>query len=100
MCNNHIFIKQYKNILILIISPTSSAVLSSANTISQCWLDNGCYITNVDLKRQRVTFQLEVTRKRTVNVDIPDCIANRRIPTEAKCELENFYKYLEKKYRL
>ncbi len=70
------------------------------NTISQCWLDNGYYITEVDLKRQRVTFQLEVTNKRTVNVDIPDCIANRRIPTEAKYEIENFYKYLEKKYRL
>lgn len=70
------------------------------NTISQCWLDNGYYITEVDLKRQRVTFQLEVTNKRTVNVDIPDCIANRRIPTEAKYELENFHQYLIKKYRL
>ena len=70
------------------------------NTISQCWLDNGYYITEVDLKRQRVTFQLEVTNKRTVNVDIPDCIANRRIPIEAKYELENFYQYLIKKYRL
>lgn len=52
------------------------------------------------MKRERVTYQLEVTNKPTVNVDIPDCIANRRIPIEAKSELENFYQYLIKKYRL
>lgn len=70
------------------------------NTVSQCWLDNGYHITDVDLKGERVTFQIEVTNKRTINVDIPDCIANRRIPVEAKYELENFYEYLKKKYGL
>ncbi len=42
----------------------------------------------------------DIIGRRTVNVDIPDCIANRRIPSEAKYELENFYQYLVKKYRL
>ena len=41
-----------------------------------------------------------IISRRTVNVDIPDCIANRRIPIEVKYELENFYQYLVKKYRL
>lgn len=66
------------------------------NTISQCWLHNCYYITVVNFKKERVTIQLEVTNKKTVNVDIPDCIANRRIPVEATHELENYYQYLVK----
>ena len=38
----------------------------------------------------------DIIGRRIVNVDIPDSIANRGTSTEAKYEIENFYKYLEK----
>lgn len=70
------------------------------NTISQCWLNNNYHISELDLNKQSVTFQFDITNKKTMNVDIPDRIANNRIPIEAKYELENFYDYLIKKYHL
>jgi RNA-directed DNA polymerase len=69
--------------------------------ISQCWLDNGYEIKRLHLEgRQRVVFHLTATSKNTASVKIPEVIKYGRIPIEAKYELENYFKYIVKKYGL
>lgn len=65
--------------------------------ISQCWLDNGFQIHHLNIEKQKVTFHQ--TRKEMLSLDIPDVLM-RRIPTEAKYELENYFSYIIKKYGL
>lgn len=66
--------------------------------ISECWFDNGYRIKRVDLKKKVVSFYL--VDKGTSPIDIPETFTNSRIPEDAKYELENFFKYVEKKYGL
>ena len=66
--------------------------------ISQCWLDNGFEIYHLSTEKKRVTFHQ--SRKETMSLDIPEVLTHRRIPTEAKYELENYFTYIVKKYGL
>ena len=66
--------------------------------ISQCWLDNGYEIKKLNIEKKRVTFHQ--TKKNLSSVDIPDLFFTRRIPDEAKYELENYFSYIIKKYGL
>jgi len=66
--------------------------------ISQCWLDNGYEIKKLSIDKKRVTFHQ--TKKNLSSVDIPDLFFTRRIPDEAKYELENYFSYIIKKYGL
>ncbi|MCD7708304.1 MAG: reverse transcriptase N-terminal domain-containing protein, partial [Clostridiales bacterium] len=70
-------------------------------TISQCWLDNGYEIRRLHLDgTQRVVFCLTPKNKNTSSVDLPAVIRFNRIPVEAKYELENYFRYIIKKYGL
>lgn len=65
----------------------------------QCWLDNGYEIKRLHLEgRQRVVFNMTANSKNTASVEIPEVIKYGRIPNEAKYELENYFKYILKKY--
>ena len=69
------------------------------NTISQCWIDNGYAIKNLHLEgKKRVVFIL--TQKRTASVVMPDTLKYGRVPENAKYELENYFKYIIRKYGL
>lgn len=69
--------------------------------ISQCWLHNGYEIKNLHLdKKKRVVFRLADESKNTSSIVIPEVLKYQRIPTEAKYELENYFKYIIKKYGL
>ena len=67
-------------------------------TISESWLDNGYEIKKLDIEHKTVTFHL--VEKGTTPLEIPSAFTNSRIPEDAKYELENFFKYIEKKYGL
>lgn len=70
-------------------------------SISQCWLDNGYEIKRLHTDvRPRVTFGLTERSKNTASVKIPDVIKYGRIPNNAKYELENYFRYIVRKYGL
>ncbi len=70
-------------------------------SISQCWIDNGYQIHNLALEgRRRVTFRLAEENKLTSNFDIPEALKHKRIPVDAKYEIENYFEYIIKKYGL
>ena len=66
--------------------------------ISSCWLSNGYDIRSIDMEKQKVVFE------RTVNlggvVTIPEVFLSKRIPHDAKVEVENMFDYIRKKYAL
>ncbi len=71
------------------------------NTISQCWLDYGYEIKRLHLEgKKRVVFHITSESKDTGSVTIPEVIRYQRIPNEAKNELENYFRYILKKYGL
>lgn len=69
--------------------------------ISQCWLENGYEIKALHLEdKKRVVFHLTDKNKEKSSVNIPEIIKYGRIPNDAKYELENYFKYIIKKYGL
>lgn len=69
--------------------------------ISQCWLDNGYKIKKLYLdERKRIVFHIDTEKKDTSAVVIPDVLKYQRIPNEAKYELENYFRYIIRKYGL
>lgn len=69
--------------------------------ISQCWLSNGYEIKTLHLEgKRRVVFNLTCKSKNTSSVEIPEIIKYGRIPNDAKYELENYFRYIIKKYGL
>jgi len=69
--------------------------------ISQCWLCNGYEIKTLHLEgKLRVVFHKTKENKNTVNLDIPPALKYKRIPNDAKFEIENYFQYIIKKYGL
>ncbi len=66
--------------------------------LSKAWTDNGYEIARVDTKNKRLTFKR--VNKRMSNVEIPEIFFTRKIPDEAKYELENYCRYIIEKYEL
>ncbi len=70
-------------------------------SISQCWIENGYEIYNLVLEgKRRVTFRLTSGNKQTSSLEIPEVLKYKRIPLDAKYELENYFDYIMKKYGL
>ncbi len=69
--------------------------------ISQCWLSNGYEIERLHLDgTKRVVFHITSGSRNTSAITIPSALQKGRIPNEAKYELENYFKYIIKKYGL
>ena len=68
------------------------------NCISKSWLMNGYSLKRLHLERKRITFCK--TDRIGVPLDIPEVFLNGRVPKDAKCELENYFGYIQKKYGL
>ena len=66
--------------------------------ISNCWLDNGYEIKYLHTDKRYVVFQK--VGKNTGVLEIPEVFLSRRIPDDAKYELENYFQYIKKKYGL
>ena len=68
------------------------------NSISSAWLMNGYSLRRIYLDKKRVVFQR--TDHKNAPVTIPDVFLTGRIPNDAKCELENYFGFIIKKYGL
>ena len=67
--------------------------------ISQCWLMNGYRIARLRLREGHVEFTRAVKSRDVAKVGIPDVFLSP-VPIDAKYELENYFRYIIKKYGL
>lgn len=65
--------------------------------ISEAWLSNGYKIKQLNLSRKKITF---IKSGDTMPIKIPKAFREKRVPKNAKIELETFFKYIIKKYGL
>lgn len=68
------------------------------NSISSAWLMNGYSLRRIYMDKKRVVFQR--TDHKNAPVTIPEIFLTGRIPNDAKCELENYFNFIIKKYGL
>ena len=65
------------------------------SNISSAWQSMGFEIFSVDLRKQKVFFHKS---KKVSKLSIPEIFLTDKIPNDAKYELEQFFKYIRKKY--
>ncbi len=68
------------------------------NSISKAWLMNGYSLRRIYMDKKRIVFQK--TDHKNAPVDIPEVFLSGRVPNDAKCELENYFGFIIKKYGL
>lgn len=68
--------------------------------ISQCWLGNGYVIKELRVEERRVVFGRAAGRKDAAGVAVPEAIRHGPVPADARYELENYFRYIVKKYGL
>lgn len=71
---------------------------TAENSISKSWLMNGYTLKRLHLEKKKIVFHK--TERNGVPVDIPEVFLNGKVPKDAKCELENYFSYIKKKYGL
>jgi len=67
-------------------------------TISNAWENQNYEILRIDLEKKKITFRKTVNK--TSKLNIPQIFLTNKIPDSAKYELEEFFKYIVKKYGL
>ena len=67
-------------------------------TISNCWSNQNYEIQKLDIEKNKVTFRKVINKLSKLN--IPQIFLTNKIPNGAKYELEEFFKYITKKYGL
>ena len=67
--------------------------------ISQCWLMNGYRIARLRLREGQVEFTRAAKSRDVAKVGIPDVFLSP-VPIDAKYELENYFRYIIKKFGL
>ena len=68
------------------------------NRIAEAWLTEGYHAKNLDLKKKRIQFVRDEVG--TSQLFIPNELLEKRIPDNAAFELEQFFKYIIKKYAI
>ncbi len=66
------------------------------NAMAEAWLTEGYKLAKLNLERERVTFHR--AREGTSHVKLPEWLTAGKIPDGAKAEIEDFLKYIKKKY--
>ena len=67
-------------------------------SFANAWLRQGYEISKLNLEKGKITFRK--SQKKSAKVNIPDILLTNKVPTNAKYELEEFFKYVCKKYGL
>ncbi len=70
----------------------------NSGSIAGCWLDNGYVIQRLHLDKKYIVF-----RKENTNISkliIPSVFLTKKIPIDAKYEVENYLAFIKKKYGL
>ncbi len=70
----------------------------NSGNISDCWLHNGYVIQNLHLNKKYIVFRKENTS--ISKLTIPSVFLTKKIPINAKYEIENYLEYIRKKYGL
>ena len=68
------------------------------NVMAEAWVTEGYKLFKVDLEREKATFHRQ--EEGTAHVVIPKWVTARKLPDEAKYEIEHFLQYVKKKYGL
>lgn len=68
--------------------------------ISQCWLENGYAINRLHVDDGVILFARMPGTKTNVRMEIPEAITGGNLPVDAKYELENYFRYIIRKYGL
>ena len=71
---------------------------SRKGSISNAWINQNYEILKLDLKKQKIIFRRIINK--SSKLDIPQVFLTNKIPDGAKYELEEFFKYITKKYGL
>ncbi len=71
---------------------------NNCNTIAEAWLTEGYKMEKLDIQKQKITLKRTVSD--VANLVIPAALIDRKIPDNAKYELENYMAYIIKKYGL
>lgn len=66
--------------------------------IAGAWIENGYRIQKINLERKKISFRKE--NHAITNLNIPSRLLESKISKEAATELEDFFKYIIKKYNL
>lgn len=67
-------------------------------SISECWLKNGYVIQTLHLDKRYIVFRKENTN--ISKLSIPTVFLTKKIPIDAKYEIENYLEFVQKKYGL
>ena len=67
-------------------------------SISRAWSTAGYHMKKIDLKKRTVSFESESSG--TDRLIVPDKLLNFKIPVDAVVEMEQFFKYIIKKYNI
>ncbi len=68
------------------------------NAMAEAWVTEGYKLLKLDLEREKATFHRQ--EEGTAHVVIPKWVTLRKLPDEAKYEIEHFLQYVKKKYGL
>lgn len=68
------------------------------NRIAEAWLSGGYHMKKLDLGKKKVQFVRDEVG--TSQLEIPNALIEKKIPDNAAFELEQFFKYIIKKYAI
>ena len=71
---------------------------TTEHSISKTWRMNGYVLQRLYLEKKKIV--LHRTERNNVPVEIPEVFLSGRVPQDAKCELENYFEFIRKKYGL
>jgi len=66
--------------------------------IAKCWIDNGYIIQNIHLDKKYIVFRKDDSNISKLN--IPAVFLTKKIPLNAKYEIENYLEHIKRKYGL
>lgn len=72
--------------------------LPDQNAMAEAWVTEGYKLFKLDFEREKATFHRQ--EEGTDHVVIPKWVTVRKLPDEAKYEIEHFLQYVKKKYGL
>lgn len=70
----------------------------NVGSIAHCWIKNGYTIQHLHIDKKYIVF-----KKENMNVSklvIPSVLLTKKIPLNAKYEIENYLEFIQKKYGL
>lgn len=71
---------------------------SNFNAMAEAWITESYQMARLDIEKETVRFQR--CREGLVHIRLPQWLTDRKIPDDARCELENYFEHIKRKYNL